>query len=167
MTIKTIALALLTASLSLAAESLPMSQAETLSGRKLEFPAALAGKPAVVVFGFTKEAGDKVKAWMTRLGQEGANAWSVAELEAAPAFVRGMIRGSMRKDTPAAFQDHSLILTKDAKAWKTAVGVKQGNLPVTVLLDSAGQIVWTYEGVFADDPYKELTAKLSALQPAK
>lgn len=81
-------------------ESLPVTQAETLTGQKLEFPTALAGKPAVCVFGFSKEAGDRTKVWMTRLSQDGINAWSVANLESAPALVRGMIRSSMRKGTP-------------------------------------------------------------------
>jgi hypothetical protein len=40
----------------LSAENLPVTQAETLAGQKLEFAAALAVKPAVCVFGFSKEA---------------------------------------------------------------------------------------------------------------
>jgi hypothetical protein len=71
-----------------------------LSAQKLSFPAALAGKPAVCVFGFSKEAGDRTKEWMARLSKEGINAWSVANLEGAPAPVRGMIRSSMRNGTP-------------------------------------------------------------------
>jgi hypothetical protein len=42
-----------------AAESLPVTAAETLTGAKVSFPTALAGKPAVCVFGFSKEAGDR------------------------------------------------------------------------------------------------------------
>ena len=145
-----------------AAENLPVTQAETLTGQKLEFPLALAGKPAVCVFGFSREAGDKTKVWMARLSQDGINSWSVANLEAAPALVRGMIRGSMRKGTSASLLERSLILTKDEKAWKQTIGAKQDNLPVVVLLDATGRILWTYEGVFADETYRELTARLSA-----
>jgi hypothetical protein len=146
-----------------AAENLPVTQAETLTGKKLEFPTALAGKPQICVFGFSKEAGDRTKVWMTRLNENGLPAWSIAELEAAPAFVRGMIRSSMRKGTALPLQERSLILTKDEKAWKHALGVKQDNIPVVVLIDSAGQVVWTYEGLFADDPYRELKSKLDGL----
>jgi len=46
--------------------SLPVTPAQTLTGQNLEFPTALAGKPAVCVFGFTKVAGDRTKAWMAR-----------------------------------------------------------------------------------------------------
>ena len=145
-----------------AAENLPVTQAETLTGQKLEFPTALAGKPAVCVFGFTKEAGDRTKVWMTHLSQDGINAWSVANLESAPALVRGMIRSSMRKGTPRPLLERSLILTKDEKAWKHALAVNQNNLPVVVLLDASGHLLWTYEGLFADEPYREIKTRLDA-----
>jgi hypothetical protein len=156
-------LAFLAAGWSLAmAENLPMTPAETLAGQKLEFPAALTGKAAVCVFGFSKEAGDRTKVWMTRLSQDGINSWSIANLERAPAMVRGMIRGGMRKGTPPHLLERSLILTKDEKAWKQAVGAKQDNLPVVVLFDATGRILWTYEGLFAVEQYQELKTRLDA-----
>jgi hypothetical protein len=147
-----------------AVESLPVTPAETLSGHKLEFPTALAGKTAVCVFGFSKEAGDGSKIWMSRLTQDGINSWSVANLEKAPALVRGMIRSSMRKGTPAPQLEHSLILTKDEKAWEHTVGAKQQNLPVVVLFDATGRIIWTHEGLFDEQPYRELKSKVEAAQ---
>jgi predicted transcriptional regulator len=74
-----------------------------------------------------------------------------------------MIRSSMRKATPKLLQDRSLILTKDEKAWKAAVGAKQDNLPGVVLLDAAGKVLWTYEGLFADEAYRELKIKVDAV----
>jgi predicted transcriptional regulator len=74
-----------------------------------------------------------------------------------------MIRSSMRKATPKPLLDRSLILTKDEKVWKAAVGSKQDNLPVVVLLDAAGKVQWTYEGLFADEAYLELKTKLDTL----
>jgi hypothetical protein len=121
---------------------------------------ALAGKPAVCVFGFSKEAGDRAKDWMVRLSADGVNVWSVAELEGAPALVRGMIRSSMRKGTPPALLEHSLVMTKDEKAWKDALGAKNDKLPVVVVLDAAGNVAWTYEGLVGDEAYNELKAKL-------
>ncbi len=145
-----------------ASDNLPVTPAETLADQKIVFPTALAGKAAVCVFGFSKEAGDRTKVWMTRLSQDGINAWSIANLEGAPGLVRGMIRSSMRKGTPQPLLERSLILTKDEKAWKRAVGSKQDNLPVVVLLDGKGQILWTHEGPFGDEPYRELKTRLDA-----
>jgi hypothetical protein len=73
-----------------------------------------------------------------------------------------MIRSSMRKGTPAPLLERSLILTKDEKAWKHAVGAKQDNLPVVVLLDATGSVLWTYEGLFGDEPYRALKSRLEA-----
>ena len=150
------------ASLAFAAGNLPVTPAETLSGQKLEFPTAALGKPAIYVFGFSKAAGDKVKPWMARLSQDGINCWSIANLEGAPSLVRGMIRGSMRKGTPESLFDRSLVMTKDAKAWKQALAVKQDNLPVAVLVDAMGQVLWTYEGSLDEEPYRELKTRFEA-----
>jgi hypothetical protein len=111
------------------------------------------------VFGFSKEAGDRTKEWMARLSKDDVNAWSVANLEGAPALVRGMIRSSMRKGTPQPLLEHSLIMTKDAQAWKRALGAGDDKLPVVIVLDSKGNIVWTYEGVADEGAYRELQAK--------
>jgi hypothetical protein len=158
-----VALVLLAGSrFSAAAETLLVTPAETLAGQKLSFPAALVGKPAVCVFGFSKEAGDRTKEWMVRLSKDGVNAWSVANLEGAPALVRGMIRSSMRKGTPPPLLEHSLIMTKDEQAWKRALGAKDDKLPVVALLDAAGKIVWTYEGLAGDETYREVKARLGA-----
>ncbi len=143
---------------------LPVSQAETLGGHKLAFPTALAGKPAVCLFGFSKEAGDGVKVWMARLMKDGVEAWSIADLEEAPSLIRGMIRGSMKHDTPAALYERSLVLTKDTKAWKQVLGATKDSLPVAALIDAQGRLVWTYEGNFGDEPYRELRSRLAAVR---
>jgi hypothetical protein len=157
----TLALVLVAGSgFSVAAENLPVTPAETLTGQKLSFPTALAGKPAVCVFGFSKEAGDRTREWMARLVKDGVNAWSIANLEGAPSLIRGMIRSSMRKGTSQPLLEHSLIMTKDEQAWKRAVGAKDDKLPVAVVLDAAGKIVATFEGLPTDEAYRELKAKL-------
>ena len=140
---------------------LPATAAESLTGQKMQFPSALKGMPAVCVFSFSREATEKTRAWMTPLNQDGINVWSVVELEAAPAMVHGMIRSSMRKSTPPALQAHSLILTKDDKAWKRALAMKDDKLPVVMVLDTAGRVVWTHEGLYSGEAYEELKTKLT------
>lgn len=146
-----------------AAESLPVTPAETLAGQKLSFPAALAGKSAVCVFGFSKEAGDRTKDWMARLNRDGVNAWSIASLEGAPGLVRGMIRASMRKGTPQPLLEHSLVMIKDEQTWRHALGVSDEKLPVVVVLDASGRTIWIHEGLFGDEAYRELRTRLTAV----
>jgi hypothetical protein len=135
-------------SASLAAQTLPSTEAETLTGRKLDFPKALAGQPVVCVFSFSKEAGEKTNEWMKPLLAAGINAYSVAHLEGAPRLVRGLIRGGMRKSMPANQHDRSLILTRDEKAWRAALEVKDDRQPIAVKLDATGRIVARRAGPF-------------------
>ena len=66
----------------------------------------------------------------------------------------------MRKGTPQALLEHSLVMTKDEKAWKNALGATDDKLPIVAVLDAAGNVVWTYEGLLGDEAYSELKAKL-------
>jgi len=150
---------------SYAAEAgLPSTHGENLNGQQIEFPGVLQGKVSVCVFGFSKTAGDPAKAWMTRLEKEGIEAWSVADLEGAPSLVRGMIKSSMRKGTSESLRGRSLVLTKDEKAWKQALGATQPDLPVVAVFDSNGQTAWTYEGLVGADVLKRVKAKLESLK---
>jgi hypothetical protein len=132
----------------LAQGALPATDGETLDGRKVSFPALLAGQPAVCVFSFSREAGEKTRAWMEPLVKANANAYSVANLEAAPRLVRGLIRRGMRSGTPEAFRGRSIILTSHEKAWRQALQVADDQLPVVVKFDAAGAVVDRYAGAF-------------------
>jgi hypothetical protein len=152
------------ASLPAAGPELPATRGENLNGQQIEFPAVLRDKLSVCVFGFNKTAGDRAKTWMTRLEKEGIEAWSVVDLESAPSFVRGMIKSSMRKGTSESLRARSLVLTKDEKAWKQALDLRQPELPVVAVFDASGEIAWAYEGIVSDDVFARLKAKLDALQ---
>ena len=132
----------------LAAQSLPSTAGETLDGRKVSFPEMLAGKPAVCVFSFSREAGEKVQAWMEPLVKANAEAYSVAHLEAAPRLVRGMIRRGMRSAMPDNMRGRAIILTANEKAWKQALGVADERLPVVVKLDAGGAMRERFAGAF-------------------
>lgn len=97
---------------------------------------------------------------MTRLLRDRFEAWSVASLESAPALIRGLIRASMRKGTPENVQPRILVITKDEKAWKQAIGAKQDAVPTVVVLNGKGGIASTYEGEFAEAPYQKVKSKL-------
>lgn len=149
------------------AQTLPVTRAETLNGEKIDFPTAALGKPAVFVLAFTHTAGDKIHPWMDALTRDGIPSWSAADIEGAPLFVRGMIRSSMRKDTPQSQWDHTLIMSKDSKAWKQTLKVTNDNVPVVVVVSAGGTVIWSIEGVFSVDAYEQLKQKYSAAGSSK
>ncbi len=144
---------------SLWGQALPRTEAESLSGRKVTMPEAFGGKPAVVVFSFSKGAGERSADWVSALTKDGAPVWTAAMLEAAPRFIRPMIRSGMRKDAPAAMLDRSLCLYKDEKAWRAALGIVKDEAPVVVGIDAKGQVTWTHQGFYGADAWKAVKAK--------
>lgn len=95
-------LALLGEALCARAQDLPVTAAETLDGKKLEFPAALRGSISTCVFGFGKDLSDKVGVWLESLTSDSINAWSVVNVETTPSVARSTIRMSMRRGTCSA-----------------------------------------------------------------
>lgn len=133
--------------LALPAQTLPWGEAESLAVKKAALPGVWAGRPAVVVWSFSREAGEGVKQWMGELEKEGLEAWSVAVLEAAPRFIRPMIRSGMRKQA-AGRVDRWLCLYKGEKEWRAALGVVDDKLPVVVVVNGQGGIAWKRAGRF-------------------
>jgi hypothetical protein len=145
------------------AQDLPVTAAETIDGKKVEFPTAMHGSISACVFGFGKDSSDKVGVWLESLYGDNVNAWSVVNLEPVPAVARGPIRVSMRIGLPTGLMSRSLIVSKDYKEWKKILEIQQDNLPVVALFDASGKIVWKRRGTFSASISDELKAKIAEL----
>jgi len=144
-------------------QGLPAESAETLDGKKVDFPGALRGTVSVCVFGFGRESSDKATVWLENLSADGINAWSVVNIESTAAPARAVIRMTMRKGTPATLLGRSLVIAKDAKTWKQLLEVTKESLPVVVLFDAEGHIAWKRQGTFSGAIGDELKAQIAAL----
>jgi hypothetical protein len=132
------------------AQPWPVTEGETLTGKKVALPTVFAGRSVVLVFSFSRNAGEKVRDWLEPLLKEGRDAWSVASLEAAPQLIRPIIRGGMRKDMTPALRERTIVLYKNDKAWRKSLDVDRvkDDAPVLIMLDAAGKPVWRHNGFF-------------------
>ncbi len=141
-------------SLPCAAQSLPTSAGETLSGKRIVLADSVKGHTAVLVAGFSREGGDGTGAWIKQLRADNAFAaatiYQVAMLAGAPGLMRGMIRNGMKKGTSPAEQNFSVVLTEDQKLWESFFGVTTDRDPYVVLLDTSGKILWHGHGAAAN-----------------
>lgn len=129
---------------------LPITDAETLAGSRVTLPQAFAGKPAVLVWSFSRESGAQAKQWVMALEKElSGQVWSVAMLEAAPRLIRGMIRSGMRKDTTPALRPRSLLVYKGEKEWRSRLGIRNDALPIVAVISGSGEIVWSQSGGYS------------------
>jgi hypothetical protein len=144
-------------------QELPSASAETLEGKHIDFPGALRGSISVVVFGFGRDSSNKTGIWLENLTGDGINAWSLVNIESSAAPTRMVIRRTMRKGTPATLLGRSLVISKDAKAWKQLLEVSKESLPVVVLFDAEGHIAWKRQGTFSGAISDELKAQIAIL----
>lgn len=134
--------------------SMPATSGETLSGKRLVLSDAVKNQPAILVIGFSQQAGDGCGLWANALHSDPALAgtliYEAAMLEKAPSFLRGMIKSSMRKGLTPAQQDAFVVLTQDEKLWRAWLDVSEDKDPYVVLLDSSGKILWHGHGAAKD-----------------
>lgn len=148
--------------------ALPQLSGQTLSGRQLTLPADTAGKPAIVVFSFSKAGGKDSGVWSERVKKDFpsvAPSYTLMMIEAAPRFVRGMIISGTKKDMPPAAQDRCIAMEKDEDLWKQRLGFTDSDRAYLFLLGPDGKIRWKNSGSFTESEYAALRKELTQLLP--
>src|SRR5580704_12035229 len=136
---------MLLVAVSLSAQVIPHTEAETLSGKKIVLPDAASGHPAVFIVGFSRAGGDSSGRWGKQLRQEfttdsNLRIYSVAELQDAPKLVRGIIRHNMRGSIPQNEQDSFILLYDNEDDWKKLAEFSDPDDAYILLVDAAGRV---------------------------
>jgi hypothetical protein len=135
-------------------QALPNTSGETLSGKSIVLANAIRGHAAVLVVGFSKDAGDGCGDWAKAMRGDpalsGVMVYQVAMLGAAPAFIRGVIKSAMRKGMSAEEQDRFVVLTQEEPAWRSYFGVNGDKEPYVVLMGADGRVRWRGHGAAKD-----------------
>lgn len=144
----------------------PALEGTTLSGRKIRLPDAAAGKPAVVIIGFTKEAGRPSLEWARRFVRdfrlEEVPVFQIPIIEHAPKLVRPLIPAGLRREVEKTLHDYAFLCYRDEALWKRRVGFAQADASYLFLLDSEGRIVERWAGHYTENHYERLRARLEA-----
>ena len=132
------------------AQTVPGTAGETLSGRKVAVAESIRGHVAVLIAGFSKDAGGESAAWSKAVHGDpalgGAVVFQLVMLERAPGFVRPMIKSGMRSGMSAVEQSECVILTADEAMWRSYFGVSNDKEPWVALVDAGGRVVWHGHG---------------------
>lgn len=146
--------------LPLAADPLPRAEGESLTGQKALLPDVLRGQVSVVVWSFTREAGEQVEKWVAPLARDRVNVYSAAVIEAAPRLIRPMIRAGMRRGSPKPFHERFLCITSGEKSLRKALEVRDDKLPYVTLLSANGEVLWQHAGPYSEKAAEELMRRI-------
>jgi hypothetical protein len=135
-------------------QAMPNTAGETLSGKRVVLADEVRGRSVVLVAGFSREGGNGTAAWVKTIHADpalaGVSVYEIAEIAGAPSLIRGMIKSSMKKGVPPAEQDSFVVLTEDAKPWRSYFDVGDDQIPYVMLLDPSGKILWHGHGSASD-----------------
>ncbi len=151
-----VVLAAIVLSLEAFGQTIPKSPGETLRDQHLVLSDVVQGHATILVAGFSRQAGDGTGAWVKAIHSDGALAgftvYQVAMLGGAPAFIRGMIKRSMKKNVSEAEQDHFIVITEDEAAWRSYFNLSDDKVPYVTMIDSSGKMLWSGHGTAELEP---------------
>jgi hypothetical protein len=129
---------------------MPTTGGETLSGKRVAPAELVRGHVAILVAGFSREAGMQSGTWRKAVradaGLNGIPVYELAMLEKAPGIIRGMIKSGMRKGVTPSDQDQIIVITQDQKLWEKFFGVENDKDSYVLLLDAKGNVIWHGHG---------------------
>jgi ATP10 protein len=146
----------------------PQLTGQTLTNKSLDLPAGGAGRPAMVVFSFTRTAGKDARLWNEHLSKDFSTVvpdYDVIVLQSVPKLFRGMAVSGIRSSMPLPLQDRTIVLYADEALWKARLAVSDDSRAYVVLLAPDGHIRWISAGAFTANTYalfKDEVDKLSS-----
>lgn len=152
----------------LCAQELPRIEARNLLGQAVNLPEASAGRPAILVIGFSHASQNQTKPWDQRLEHEFDAAkvavYPIAVLQAVPRLVRGMVVHGIKGGTPEDERGRYLLVYHHEDELKQAAGFQQPDDAYLLLLDPAGNVHWRFHGPVSDGAVIQLKTEVQDIE---
>jgi hypothetical protein len=146
---------------------MPKIQGESLAAHTVVLPDAVAGKIAILIFGFTKASKVPTSAWADKL-QAGLGSrpdlelYQLPVLEDVPRLFRSMVISGIKKGVAENKRDHFVPILQGEAELKKLVRYKEPDDAYLIILGGDGNIVQQVHGAPTDENYRQ--AK-SAIEP--
>jgi hypothetical protein len=171
-TVRVVQLLLLFSSCAAAQDRFPEINAETLAKTTVSLPKDATGRAAVVIFTFSKSAGNAAKQWNKALRAEFKDrgelaVYQVAVLEDVPRILRGVVMRGIRSGTPEELHNSFLVVLKEADALKTYAAYQRAEDPYLVVLDQQGVTIHRSSGNWSAEKETGIKRKITELLTPK
>lgn len=142
---------LLTLSGSLAAQQIPPTSVDTLSGGHVFLPVPASTKPLIVLMSFSHKGSDDVDAWnqLFRVRYETdprVDYCELADFQGVPSLVMKMILHGMHRAVHEPEKSHLGLLYAHEEEWKKLVSFQNPDITYVVVAAPDGHVVWQTHG---------------------
>ncbi len=151
-----------------AAPHIPEVHVLSFSGDRVDLPAMLEGKVAILILGFSKGARTQATLWGRLLPTDYFYSsdvlyFEMPVLEAVPRLLRGAVLRSIKSEVSTRSQPHFAPLTSDEQRWRSLVHYSRPDDSYVLLVDSTGRVRAQFQGAPTDITYQELKRKVDQL----
>jgi hypothetical protein len=158
-------------SLQALAQTIPPIKGKALDDSDVVLPKPGGQQYLILVIGFSHKSGELCGGWGKRITADFSSdphvtLYQLAELQAAPSLIRGMIVHGMRKDVPATQHSHFVPLYDHEDEWKKLVSFSAPDDAYVLLTTPDGKVLWQARGAVNDNTYGELKAAVAKSLPA-
>ena len=145
-------------------DAMPSFAGQTLSGKWVGLSAVDAGRPAVVIFSFSRAGGRDAQNWTQHLAKDDPrfSIYTIIFLESVPRLLRSMVVSGIKSGMPPVMQDRTILLYWDERSWKQRLQLADESHACVTLIRANGEIQWMNSESFSDARYSELTKQIRA-----
>jgi hypothetical protein len=147
---------------------MPALSGDTLSAKAIQLPMANPGAARLLVFSFSREAGNDSRLWSEHLAQNQGAAGAVIVfrvilLQSVPRLFRGAAVSGIKSSVPQSLWDRTILTFRDEGRWKQYLAVSNEKCSYLLLLDGDGRVRWVSSGPYTDTRYGDLRKELNRL----
>ena len=160
---------LLIASTSLSvSQSVPRTEANTLTGAHVVIPDAGNGKPLLLLLSFSHKSSGDVTLWNKRFKtpyetDPRVQYYELADFQGVPSLIMKMILHGMRRSLQEPERSHTVLLQSEEETWKKLVNYGDPNIVYVVLAAPNGHVAWQSRGPSSDVKAAELEAAITRI----
>lgn len=149
-------------------DRLPPLRGDLLSGKRFVLPDSAAGRPVLLLLGFSYESRHDVEKWAARFRAEFGSAprlgfFEVPVIGTAGRLGRPFIDGSMRRGLPREMHERVLMVYRDAGLWKRLTGHRDPDVGYLLLVGGDGRVAWRARGPFGEAAWREAADRIAVL----
>lgn len=150
------------------AQQFPVIETETVSGEKIEIPAALSGKKSIVFLAFTQKAEMMLDNWYAPvytmfIDESGFNAMAydchvrlVMMFTGLGQQVADDIMEKIRENVDDTFNEHLMFYQGNFSAQMKALGLKKADDAYVFVLDEQGEILLKESGAYSESKLERI-----------
>jgi hypothetical protein len=149
-------------------DPLPELRGQFLSGGAAVLPQAAAGKPALLLLGFSYDSRHEVEEWAGKFREQFESEprvtfFEIPMIDGMARLGKWFIESGMRRGTPKADQGHVITVYGGAAPWKQRLGFSDPKAAYLILIDGQGKVVWSYAGAVDPVAWQSLRSEVSKL----